>query len=254
MKTIEVEITEENYKNAKQANSGACLVADAIKAKYPQFTYVDVDLATVRVTDPVAGKRCIYLTPAPVGQILLHFDQGVTEQSLPKKLRIAQLVRMNPITRSASMVRIEKERRIKRVAELEAKEQSGQELSREEKSALTRMRRFKAGPVRPVTFGPTKVEGEGENIIIHGGAPTAFKGMRKNPQLLGGAHRHFGAKKLDASQIYKEQLRQEIDAQREAIREEYQQELQKVIEREEKAKRKAVEEALQAERAKQTHD
>ena len=60
--TLQLAIGQEQIDRAVQSNSGGCLIADAIKAQYPELTHVTVDMATVRVTDKQRGERYTYLT------------------------------------------------------------------------------------------------------------------------------------------------------------------------------------------------
>jgi hypothetical protein len=218
MKELEIEITEENYKRAITENSGGCLVADAIKEAYPRFTNVKVDVATVRVTDPEKGERYTYLTPPSVGQTLLFFDQGWPEKSLPKKLRVRNLVRITPITISASSAKATAERKVKRLAELEEKEQGGLSLTSEEKRSLTRLQ--KPSVVRPTTEGKPIVEGEEPNIVIRGGRERGHEGKKKNPNLLAGRTRHFGAKLAEPGEVFKGAVKEEAEKLAEKLVEE----------------------------------
>ena len=208
-KELQVEITEENYKRAVTAASGGCIVADAIKAAYPKFHTVKVNVATIRVTDRETGEKGMYLTPPSVGQTLLYFDQGWDEKKLPKKLRIRELVRVTPITRSESSKKRDAAARVKRLAELESKEASGAELTRDETRSLTLLRNPKPTPDRPTSEGKGKAEGTERNPVIRGGRDKAVEGSAKNPNLLAGRTRHFGAKLAEPSQVFKEAVEKE---------------------------------------------
>lgn len=207
MKILKLEITEQNYQRAIKANSGACLVADAIKEQYPELSEVKVDVATIRVTDRKAGERYFFLTPPSVVDTLLYFDQGWQEKTLPKKLRIRNLVRIVPITRSASAVKSGAERRTKRLTELQAKVGQGETLTSDEKRILTRLENY-TPTERPTSYGPATAEGEGEDMVIRGGNPTQVTGRpsqtKTNPNMLAGKNRHFGAKTAVPSEPFKE--------------------------------------------------
>src|SRR5262245_59327758 len=73
---LSVVLTAEAREHAIQSNSGGGLIADAIKQQYPEYTKVQVDMATIRITDVKAGRRYIYLTPPAAQHVLLSFDQG----------------------------------------------------------------------------------------------------------------------------------------------------------------------------------
>lgn len=210
---LKLEITAENYTRAVQASSGACLVADAIKEQYPKFSNVSVDAATIRFTDKEQGQRYIYLTPPSAWETLLAFDQGWSEPSLPKKLRIRNAVRIVPITRSASSVKKTAEERAARLTALEAKEQTG-ELTSDEQRSITKLRNPKEAAKRPKTYGPTKYEamkhedtGE-EIVVVKGGVPM------RHANLLHGLNRHFGAKKVQPSAVFKQAVDEAVKADR----------------------------------------
>ena len=212
MKELDIQITEENYQRAITAHSGACLVADAIKEKYPQFSGIRVNVASVRVTDQKAGRRYIYLTPPSVSDTLLFFDQGWPEKTLPKRLRIRDLVRVTQLTRSASAVKSDAKNRTKRLAELEAKVQTT-ELTSDEKRALTRLRKPYNPPIRPTKPDKPISEGNDNNLVIHGGYESR-RDFRRNPNLLAGRTRHFGAKNAQPSEVFKKAVKEAVLADR----------------------------------------
>jgi len=53
------------------------MIADAIKSVVPGAKAVNVDLASIRWTNPREGKRYLYLTPPSVQAALLRFDNGI---------------------------------------------------------------------------------------------------------------------------------------------------------------------------------
>jgi hypothetical protein len=206
---LKLEITQENYERAITAKSSACVVADAIKQHYPRFSSIHVDVATIRVTDKQLGVRYTYLTPPSVAETLLYFDQGWREESLPKKLRIREVIRVTPITRTRSSLRMTAERRAVRLAELEAKEQGGEELSREEKVSLTKLRNPQVPPDRPTTYGPKAVEIIGDQVIQHGRPP---KYPKRSESLLDDRTRHFGQKSAKPSAVLQKTIDEAVEA------------------------------------------
>lgn len=74
--TLTLNITEEAHERAKRESSAGCLIADAIKTQYPQFTNVAVDMATIRFSEPKNRMRYTYLTSPIAQHVLLSFDQG----------------------------------------------------------------------------------------------------------------------------------------------------------------------------------
>jgi hypothetical protein len=79
---IKVNVTQADIDQAIPANSGHCMIADAIKRcfieKYKRKPLgVSVDLQTIRLTDPEKNARFIYLTPVVAQRALLQFDQAI---------------------------------------------------------------------------------------------------------------------------------------------------------------------------------
>jgi hypothetical protein len=78
---------------AEEADSSHCMIADAIRAALPDVKSVSVDVATIRFTDPAKRQRYVYLTPLPVQQALIDFDQGTHTKEFTFALkRAAQVV------------------------------------------------------------------------------------------------------------------------------------------------------------------
>jgi len=90
---VSVEITEQVIAESKLRDSSHCMIAEAVRASYPDAQRVAVDLQTIRFTDPKRGLRFTYLTPR-VGQIaLIQFDQGVHPEPFSMQLRGGQVTR-----------------------------------------------------------------------------------------------------------------------------------------------------------------
>lgn len=206
---VVVTVNDETRERAIQSSSGGCLIADPIKEL--GYTSVVVDMATVRFSDPKTGLRYTYLTP-PEGQLcLLAFDQGwsnlAPEIVLKRAVKIDQITRPKSGARSAAGSAAQREARI---AELEAKLDSGEPLTRYEKVALTtrRQNRMKSPPPeRPTTNGPVEVHTESGNS--HFGTAVVRGGRRlpageSHPNLLRGRNRHFGAKLADPGIAFQE--------------------------------------------------
>jgi hypothetical protein len=196
--SIVLKLTEEGRERALASNSGGCLIADAIKEQYPAFIRVSVDMATIAFTDPERGVRYTYLTPPAAQHALLAFDQGWPNPV--QEVRLHQAVRINPIFRSPSDVERAARVRASRIEVLEAKEATGN-LTRYEKSALTKMRTF-TPTERPTSSGPSEVDTVHRQTVVHGGA-YPVKG-KAHPNLLRGRNRHFGAKLADPGAAFNE--------------------------------------------------
>lgn len=235
---LQPEITEKNYERAVTGSSGACIAADAIKKDYPQFSRVDVDAATIRVTDKERGVRYTYLTPPAVQEALYMFDQGIRETALPKKLVIKQVVKITPIIRSVANLKLRTQQRAARIAELEAKEKGG-ELTSDEKRNLSKLRTRKEPPARPTSYGKPKDVGTDKQPVILGGAPEMSARKRKqNPNLLAGRNRIFCMKSAKPHEVYRKQLETEVASEvakaRAEIKAEYEAELARLKKRKSK--------------------
>jgi hypothetical protein len=71
---IRIDVPEDVIANACQKDSTACMVAEAIKRKYPDASRVTVDTAHIRYSR--RGKRYIFLTPMKAMAAIVMFDEG----------------------------------------------------------------------------------------------------------------------------------------------------------------------------------
>ena len=88
---LDFDVTQEHIDTAKPKNSGHCMIADALRDKYPNATYVSVDLATIRFTDEAAGFRYIYLTPGYAQKALIDWDQGTVVEPFHLRQNCSQM-------------------------------------------------------------------------------------------------------------------------------------------------------------------
>ena len=209
---LDLAITDEVWETAKQASSGSCLIADAIKKQYPHLTGISVDMATIRASDREKGSRYTWLTP-PIGQhLLLSFDQGWSQPT--DRVRTQRPVKVTPIIRNKTgpySVAGREEKRQARKAELEAKIARGEELTRGEKNALTVASKPLVDRKRPSTRGAAEVSGRpvhGETTV-HGGHP--IKVGPAHPNMLRGKDRHFGAKVAQPAQAFAEAVEAAVE-------------------------------------------
>lgn len=201
--TLVLKITDEVVQDAIKSNSGGCLIADAIKKQYPQFSGVTVDMATIRVSDRKAGVRYTYLTPKPAQHCLLSFDQGwpnaIDEITLRRAVQVVQ------ITGPQSRIPDREARR----AELEEKQAANLPMTQQEKAALTTLRR----PNRPASRGAREVKvvdhGSQHGAVIFGGEPI-LQG-ESHPNLLRGRDRHFGAKLADPGKVFHDAVEKAVE-------------------------------------------
>jgi hypothetical protein len=63
------------------------MIAEAVKAAYPDARSVSVDLATIRFSDPTQGLRYTYLTPRIAQVELVMFDRGTKPEPFQFQLR-----------------------------------------------------------------------------------------------------------------------------------------------------------------------
>ena len=88
---VDVTVTEEVIEGSKKRDSSHCMIAEAVKASFPDAKLVSVDLQTIRFSDPKKGLRYTYLTPR-IGQVaLIEFDQGVTPEPFSMRLQRGQV-------------------------------------------------------------------------------------------------------------------------------------------------------------------
>jgi hypothetical protein len=88
-----IQVTQQHIDTATPKNSGHCMIADALKAAFPDAQSVAVDVQTIRWTDPAKSQRYIYLTPRSAQVALVRWDQGIVIEPFSFKLKGAQIIR-----------------------------------------------------------------------------------------------------------------------------------------------------------------
>lgn len=83
-----VKVTQKIINESVQADSSHCMVAEAVKAAYPNAKYVSVDIQTIRFTDKEKGKRYTYLTPRKAQEQIIAFDQGFDDELVPFQMTL----------------------------------------------------------------------------------------------------------------------------------------------------------------------
>ena len=163
------------------------------------------------MTDKAAGKRYTYLTPSSAQDLLLYFDQGWSEPA-DHLVRLRTPIKVETLTRARTVTASRRERR----AELESKVAAGEKLTRGEAAGLGRLRKTDAAeaanPERADTRGPvTEVipcrEG---NVTIVGGPPLRRPKAERNPNLLAGRNRLFGAKTAQPAKVFADAVEDEV--------------------------------------------
>lgn len=89
--TISLDVSLEIVHGSTQQNFNRCMVAEAVKQKFPGASYIYVDARIIRFT--LNGVRRFYLPPTVVSAYIAKFDRG--EEILPFKFK-AQLVKSVP--------------------------------------------------------------------------------------------------------------------------------------------------------------
>lgn len=88
---IQVPVTTEIIADAVARNSNHCMIAEALKAKYPELSFVAVDIQTIRATDIKKRERYVWLTPRSVQQMIVDFDRGVKPEPFVFQARTGQV-------------------------------------------------------------------------------------------------------------------------------------------------------------------
>lgn len=88
---IKVTVTQDIIDTACVADSGHCMISDAVRLAAPWALRVQSDLQTVRMTDEPRGLRYFYLTPMKAKLGLIAFDQGRKPKAFTFWLRTAHV-------------------------------------------------------------------------------------------------------------------------------------------------------------------
>jgi hypothetical protein len=95
-----VRVTQAIIDTALPANSGHCMVSDAVmaaaKARGWRIRKVLTDLQTVRFSDSKTKVRYVCFTPRVAQLALLAFDQGVRPEPIEFRLRPVQVITPSP--------------------------------------------------------------------------------------------------------------------------------------------------------------
>lgn len=99
---IDVKVEPRHIDEAVPRDSGYCMIADAVRAAFPDVApgknAISVDLQTIRVTDAKRNLRYIYLTPRKAQEALVDFDQGIKPEPFSIRLRGAHVTRKAEIS------------------------------------------------------------------------------------------------------------------------------------------------------------
>lgn len=88
---VKVIVTKEQIEDSVERDSSHCMIAEAVKAAYPNAKKVSVDLQTIRFSDPEKRSRYTYLTPRRAQVALVQWDQGIKPEPFDLTLRQGQV-------------------------------------------------------------------------------------------------------------------------------------------------------------------
>src|SRR5216684_2749840 len=88
---IKVDVLQAIIEMSCRANSGHCMISDAVKVAAPWAKNIASDLQTIRLTDPQRGLRYTYLTPRIAQNALIEFDKGNDPEPFQFSLRGAHI-------------------------------------------------------------------------------------------------------------------------------------------------------------------
>jgi hypothetical protein len=95
MPRIRIAVNHKHIAGALKGDATHCMIAQAIKEKFPAARWIMVDLQTVRWTNRNEGLRYKYLTPLAAQKALLKFDYG--ETVTPFRFQLSAPVVIEPV-------------------------------------------------------------------------------------------------------------------------------------------------------------
>lgn len=105
---IKVVVGEDIIRNSVSRDSSHCMIAEALKASYPEGSSVSVDIQTIRVSNPKKRLRYTYLTPRLAQVSLIKFDQGLMPEPFEFSLRHGQVTKMIDSKPARAMARADR--------------------------------------------------------------------------------------------------------------------------------------------------
>ena len=90
---VKLHITAEMIESAKTRDVNHCMIAEAVKAAYPDAKTVAVDIQTIRFSDLKKGYRYTYLTPRLAQVALVQWDRKIMPEPFEFQLRNGQVTR-----------------------------------------------------------------------------------------------------------------------------------------------------------------
>lgn len=126
---LRVNVTSDIIEQSKKRDSGYCMIAEAVKAAFPDAQYVAVDIQTIRLSDPRKGLRYTYLTPRVAQVALVDYDQGESPEPFYIRLYNGQVTRMSSKPPKATEPVSDEEKEIKRSLTRDARKSWAARLS-----------------------------------------------------------------------------------------------------------------------------
>ncbi len=102
-------VSDEVITQSLSRDSSHCMIAEAVKAAFPDATHVSVDLQTIRLSHPAKGVRYTYLTPRAAQIGIIKFDQGMKPEAFDITLRNGQVTRMGNSSKQHYLAALEKD-------------------------------------------------------------------------------------------------------------------------------------------------
>lgn len=96
---VRLRVDAETINTSCVRNGHHCMVAEALKKQFPNLCYISADIQTIRATDLKKHERYIWLTPRPIQQLIIDFDQGKKPTPFSTLLRVGQILESGNGTR-----------------------------------------------------------------------------------------------------------------------------------------------------------
>jgi len=73
---MKIHTTRKHIETAIERDSHHCMIADAVKSRNDDASYIAVDLQSIKFTSKKTGERFTFLTPPKAQMNIIRFDQG----------------------------------------------------------------------------------------------------------------------------------------------------------------------------------
>jgi hypothetical protein len=205
-----IRITQAEIDKAKPQQSGRCLVARAIAAKWEDASRIDVDQQTVRFTRD--GERWVYLTPWAVQRYVTMFDAG--DPIEPFEFSLTQSVQIQRAKRSMRGKAVDaagqRARNAKRT--LRAADQGTRPITADERDRLTEV--IEQADNERVTL-KAEAEAADESLTVREphDVPVRAAMTQRGIQRSRTSKRHYGHREMKLNQDRAARLPQAVEAE-----------------------------------------